>query len=459
MSLASQIEELMQKRQNALEKGNAVAAKWKDRESEIPADELEEIRVARDSAIKWKTEADELEAKRKLLNDITDFSRESRGNPDDRKSTKKERIKAPEWARFSSSSAEYHKVRVDPRIILNPRNPQSFFNDDSTDGFIDAMAHFFRKSDARTENEKLYYEANERYSTFRIADSSRGGFFAVPEQMWSGILRTMDDATPTQGLCNVMNVEAETLSVRQRISKARMLNWGSELSSATTNRENTLRVGKRVLKPQYLTGQFLISNDLLTASGFDILNFIQTEIAIDTGEFFEQVYLYGTGANGTPVGLLYNAAVGEGIDASRDVTLGSGTFTEDHLISMLFALKRGYAKNAVWQMHRTNIERLAKLKGSDGHPLWRPSMVAGVPDTLLGRPLVNNEFMNTATSTGTYGILLGDHSTYWILFNGGITMRMLQELYAETNQTAYIYRMRMDAQPMMAEAFVRGKFA
>lgn len=466
MSIALQIEELTTKRSNALNKAKDVADQYKGRESEIPEDRLNEMREARLNAIKYKEEMDKLVERQKLVNDI--YADVAENNPEKKTSRESEAPNTPQdnfpkWSRFSSSRARQYGVRVPDRLLLDadgdPEKNQVFFDNKTTRGFLDAMGHHFRRSEARTEREKAYYAAADRYSTFRVADVTRGGFAVVPEQMWSGILRTMDDATPTQGLATVMNIEAETFGVRQRISKARMINWGSELSNVSSNREASLRVGKRVLTTKYLTGEFLISNELLGVNGFDVVNFIQEEIGIDTGEFLEDCWLTGDGSGGTPVGLLYAAPVGVGIDTSRDVALGSAVFTVEHLIQMRYKIKGGYARNAVWQMHRDRIADLASLKGSDGHPLWRPSMVAGVPDSLLGSPIVNNENMPNATSSGTYGILYGDHSFYWIAFNGGMMMRVLNELYAETNQTAYIYRMRVDGQPMMAEAFARGKFA
>lgn len=457
--MSKTLEQLTTERAEALDFVKQFQNTWKGKEHEIGADDEATYSKAMDSAINAKKEMDRIIKIRDSfsrtdldLNQPLDQGSQNSG----RGNTSHNGDRFAKLNRWSAKKSNDLVHVNDRQIYVEEDASDFFFSQNAKKGFLQLMQSAGK---AETPYTKEYFEAKEKYNTvFRVSDPSRAGDFVMPEEMWSGILKTLDDNVHVQGLATVMNITAESLAIRMRLTKARSINWGSELSSTADNRESSLRYGKRFLKPNYLTMEYLISNALLKAN-FGIESMINQEIGIDNAEFFEQEFLSSDGAGGTPIGLLTAMPVGEGIDTSRDVALGSGVFTEEHLINMAYALKTQYRNNAVWMLHRLRVRDLAKIKGSDGHPLWRPSMIAGMPDTLLGRPMVVNEFMPTATSSTTYGILFGDFKWYWIIYRGSMEFQVLRELEARTNQTAFIGRMQMDAMPMMAEAFVRGQYA
>ncbi|WP_163505309.1 phage major capsid protein, partial [Escherichia coli] len=65
----------------------------------------------------------------------------------------------------------------------------------------------------------------------------------------------------------------------------------------------------------------------------------------------------------------------------------------DDLIDLLYKLKSKYRKNAVWVMNSNTAAKLQKLKNGNGDYIWREGLVAGSPDTLLGRPVQYLETM------------------------------------------------------------------
>ncbi len=40
----------------------------------------------------------------------------------------------------------------------------------------------------------------------------------------------------------------------------------------------------------------------------------------------------------------------------------------------------------MWVLNDSTIKAIRKLKDSNGQYLWQPSLTAGTPDTILGRP-------------------------------------------------------------------------
>jgi len=53
--------------------------------------------------------------------------------------------------------------------------------------------------------------------------------------------------------------------------------------------------------------------------------------------------------------------------------------------------------------------------------------------------------------------LIGDLSYYWIADQMGVQIQRLQELYAMTNQDAFVGRLACDAMPVLENAFARVK--
>lgn len=70
------------------------------------------------------------------------------------------------------------------------------------------------------------------------------------------------------------------------------------------------------------------------------------------------------------------------------------------------------------------MKRIRKLKDSTGQYLWQPSLVAGTPDTILGRPVKTSAFMPT-TAAGAKTIAFGDFKYYWIADRQGRTFKKL----------------------------------
>lgn len=93
--------------------------------------------------------------------------------------------------------------------------------------------------------------------------------------------------------------------------------------------------------------------------------------------------------------------------------------SSDGLIDLLYKLKAKYRKNAVWVMNSNTAAKLQKLKNGNGDYIWRDRLVAGSPDTLLGRPVQYLETMPDADAGKAFlavgdfkrGYFIVDHTT------------------------------------------------
>ena len=189
-----------------------------------------------------------------------------------------------------------------------------------------------------------------------------------------------------------------------------------------------------------------ISEELLNDSVFDLESYIAREFARRIGTKEEEAFFTGDGT-GKPLGIL--AASG---GAETGVTAASATaVTADELIDLFYSLKSPYRKNAVWVLNDSTIKAIRKLKDNNGQYLWQPSLVAGTPDTILGRPVKTSAYM-PAIAAGAKTIAFGDFSYYWIADRQGRSFKRLNELYAANGQVGFLGSQRVDGKMILPEA-------
>ena len=83
--------------------------------------------------------------------------------------------------------------------------------------------------------------------------------------------------------------------------------------------------------------------------------------------------------------------------------------------------------------------------------LWQPSLTAGTPDTILGRPVRTSAYM-PAIAASAKTIAFGDFSYYWIADRQGRSFKRLNELYAANGQVGFLASQRVDGKLILSEA-------
>lgn len=298
--------------------------------------------------------------------------------------------------------------------------------------------------------------ADQEMLSVRTDSNTSGGYTVVPEVFASELIKNVDDEVMMRGMCRVLPplTGAVAFTAPVRTAKAASAAWSSELGSPTA--DTALAFGKRKLEPHYLSAEIDVSRDFMRVSTLPVDAFIREEIARDCGELMENAYLTGSGSQ-QPLGIL--TASNNGISTARDVSTDNTTtaITADGLINAFYSLKMNYRVGSTWMFHRDAIKMIRKLKDGSGQYLWQQGIVAGNPDTILGRPVVTNEFFSNTFTSGLYVGIVGDFSWYWIVDAIDIEILVLQELEARSNLVVYLARMKTDGAPVKEEAFARVK--
>lgn len=285
--------------------------------------------------------------------------------------------------------------------------------------------------------------------------STSGGYLIPPEMFLAEMIKFVDNATPLRQLARKIDlVGAASLGCPELTTDMAAPAWTAEIGALSE--DSSLAVGKRELTPNQLTKMIRVSMKLLQGAP-NVEAIVNERLAYQFAITEEAAFETGTGA-AQPLGVFTASA--NGVTTARDVSTGNSTtaFVADNLIDNLYSLKPQHQARATWLMHRDAVKMARKLKDGQGQYLWAPGLAAGVPDTLLNRPVVQSEYAPNTFTTGLYVGIVGNFDYYWIVdAPSAFSMQRLVELYAGNSQIGFVGRKWLDGAPVLAEAFSRVK--
>ena len=278
-------------------------------------------------------------------------------------------------------------------------------------------------------------------NALQIGTDSEGGYL-VPDEYE----RTLVEALEEENIFRQMAKVIKTSSGDRKIPVVASKGTASWIDEEGAYPESDDSFGQVSIGAYKLGTMIKVSEELLNDSVFDLQSYISREFARRIGAKEEEAFFTGDG-KGKPLGVL--AAAG---GAETGVTAASATaVTADELMDLYYSLKSPYRKKSVWVLNDSTIKAIRKLKDNNGQYLWQPSLVAGTPDTILGRPVKTSAYM-PAMAAGAKTIAFGDFSYYWIADRQGRSFKRLNELFAATGQVGFLASQRVDGKMILAEA-------
>lgn len=265
------------------------------------------------------------------------------------------------------------------------------------------------------------------------------GGYLVPEEFERQIVTGLDEANVVRSLAKVITTSAERkIPVAAAHSAAQ---WTAENAAYT---ESNPTFDQKTIDAFKLTDLVKVSIELLQDSAFDLESYIAGEFARAFGIAEEQAFCVGTGTN-QPTGIFTANGGTVGVTAGA-----AAAITADELISLVYALKSPYRRNAKFLMNDATISAIRKLKDNNGAYLWQPSLQAGQPDRLLGYELHTSPYVPTMAA-GALTVAFGDFKNYWIADRAGRTVQRLNELYSTNGQVGFVATERVDGKVILPE--------
>ena len=264
---------------------------------------------------------------------------------------------------------------------------------------------------------------------------SQGGFLVIPQ-----FAATFDEAMLEY---DDMRAYADVI----RTETGANMSWPGGDDTGNTGEWLAVDVESAEEELAFVTSQFSahvisskairVDRALLQDASYDLVGRIGRACGTRIGRGMAAAHTTGDGV-GKPKGIVNDAYLGK-------TSSSTGDFKFDDVMDLIGSVGTAYARNAKIMCHRLIKWELRKKKDGNGRYLWEPQLqAAGMPDSVLGYPIVENSNMSSDLTTGQKIMLFGDLNYYKIRDVSTITLQRLVEKYALKNQDGFVAFARTD---------------
>jgi len=196
-----------------------------------------------------------------------------------------------------------------------------------------------------------------------------------------------------------------------------------------------------------------VSNELLEDTAVDLTGYLARAAGLAVGLGNNAHLVTGTGT-GQPEGIANAPTAGVTLATGQTTTINSA----DSLIDLFHSVNPLYRRNAFWIMNDATAAILRKLKDTTNQYIWQASIQAGLPDTILGKPVVTDPNMATAAANA-FTIAFGDFSLYYVIRDvDGVQFKRSDEFRFDVDLVSFRVRFRTDAKQLINGASGAVKF-
>jgi HK97 family phage major capsid protein len=300
--------------------------------------------------------------------------------------------------------------------------------------------------------------------------SDPDGGFAVERELDREVLSVIRNSTAMRRLAFNGNLSMGFGSWKKLVTtKGGASGWAGE--SDTRGQTETATFGAIEVFPDELFVNAEVSNHLLDDSGFDVEQFLQTDVIDEFAATEGAAFANGNGSN-RPLGLFQHPTstdadatrafgtleyVPTGVSAAFSGSSASpGSSPYDLLIDLISKFKVGYLANASWLMSPQTAGTLRKIKDQDGRFIWQDSLIAGQPPMLLGYPVELDENA-PAIGADSLSIAFGDFRRGYVIVDRP-GMQLVRDPYTKKGFTRFYFTRRVSGRVLDSRAIKFIKF-
>jgi len=316
-------------------------------------------------------------------------------------------------------------------------------NDNAHNDNLDTKAF-----DALLRRGERRLEADEQKALV-VANDGAAGYLA-PTEYGSEILKKLVEWSPVRQYARVVTVGGKEIKYPRKVSGATAV-WVGETEDRTAS---TMAFEQVTLTPHELATFTDISNALLEDNAYDLRGELIADYSEAFGKAEASAFVSGDGT-GKPKGIMAATGLAE---IKTGAAANLGTDPAATIIGMYHALPGVHAQNGVWMMNRKTLAALRVLKDGNGRFILVDPISAGMPTTLLGRPIVEAIDMPDVAANA-FPILFGDLQGYRIV--NRLDLNILPDPYslAAKGQVRFHARARVGADVTHPDRFVKLKVA
>jgi HK97 family phage major capsid protein len=192
-----------------------------------------------------------------------------------------------------------------------------------------------------------------------------------------------------------------------------------------------------------------ISKEMIGDEGVDVEGYLAMQAGRALGNAFGTDAINGNGT-AKPTGLLNNTTLGvtgpTGVSGGLGATSATLNQGADLLMDLYYSVIAPYraSRSCAWLCRDLSMAAIRKVKSTTGEYIFQPSLVAGTPDTLIGKPIYIDPFM-PAIATGAKWLAFGDLSQFFIRIAGGVRFERSDEFAFGTDLVSFRAVLRADS--------------
>lgn len=276
--------------------------------------------------------------------------------------------------------------------------------------------------------------------------SDPDGGYLVPTAVSNRILGKVFESSPIRSLATVETIGSDAMEIP--IDEQEMgYGWVGE--AETRSETTTAQFGVQRIPVHEMYAKPRATQKLLEDSNLDVEAWIARKIAEKFGRAEATAFVTGDGVK-KPRGILSYAAGTTRQTIEQIVSGAASSITADGLINLSMSLKDAYLANASWLMKRSTQGAVLLLKDGQGQYMWRPGLVAGQPNTLLGYAVRQADDM-PAVQAASLSVAFGDfRQAYTVVDRTGIST--LRDPYSAKPFVEYYTRRRVGGDVVLFEA-------
>jgi HK97 family phage major capsid protein len=290
----------------------------------------------------------------------------------------------------------------------------------------------------------------------RALVENAAGEILVPEDLESEIIREVPRISAIRPIAGQRNTNRNR--VRRRSLDEVSVGWGK----LETNEQELTDSMPGTPEEEYtyiedLYGLAKVGEDELDDTDVNLDAFIRDSFARAAADAEDTAFTIGTGHTAhMPVGI-FSTAGGVPARVSGATTYGGtganapGVFLDD-LLGLVYDVPAQYRRNGSFLIPSTTELFVSTMKDADGRYLWQPSLQAGRPNTLNGFAIHNQENIDGIAANKAVAAFGDFQAGYRVYDRLGITVKRLEELYAEEGMIGFRFRKRVGGDVVRPQA-------
>ncbi len=292
-------------------------------------------------------------------------------------------------------------------------------------------------------------------------DAASGGFL-VPENLRAELLRVALESAIVRSRARTIPMDSArvpfpTIDATSNASTVYggIVGYWTEEGGSLTETEATF--GRVVLDASKLTAYCEVPNELLQDSIISFGALIDQLMPSALAWFEDIAFIRGSGV-GQPLGVLLSDAL---VSVAKETGQTADTIVWENIVKMYSRMLPGSLNSAVWLANIDTFPQLATMSlaiGTGGSAIWLNNGVAGPPMTILGRPVIFTEKMETLGGGGS-GKDIGFFDFGYYLVGDRQQMRAESSPHVkfQNDITAYRVTERVDGRGWLSSAITPNK--